>query len=180
MNRLIPILMLLTLSNLARAACDNALDFTAPKLRSTEQLNFCEAFSGKVLLVVNTASRCGFTPQFRGLEAVYKKYRHQGLEIVGFPSDDFKQEYQDANEIAEVCYVNYGVSFPMMNESSVRGPGANAFFKWLAAESGHTPQWNFNKYLVSADGRVIGAYPSHVTPLNDTLEKAIQQALQER
>ena len=170
-------LFLLLLSLDTYAACDNAFDFTARKLRSSEEINFCEAFSGKVLLVVNTASRCGFTPQFRVLESTYKKYREQGLEIVGFPSADFNQEYADDEQIAEVCYVNYGVSFTMLAESHVTGPEANPFFNWLAEQSGHTPQWNFNKYLVGADGKVIGGYPSHVTPLNNEFRETLHKAL---
>jgi glutathione peroxidase len=162
------------------ANCNNALDFSAKKLRSDEQLNFCEAFSGKVLLVVNTASRCGFTPQFRMLETTYQQYREQGLEIVGFPSTDFNQEYDAEEEIAEVCYINYGVTFPMLAESSVRGSNANPFFVWLTEESGHTPQWNFNKYVIGADGKVLGAYASHVTPMDSDFRKTLVKALAER
>ena len=175
---LAPVLLLSSLN--IHAACDDAFDFTAKKLRSSEEINFCEAFSGKVLLVVNTASRCGFTPQFRVLEATYKEYRDQGLEIVGFPSADFNQEYADDEQIAEVCYVNYGVSFTMLAESRVTGPDANPFFSWLARESGHTPQWNFNKYLVGADGKVIGGYASHVTPLNTEFRETLNKALADR
>ena len=177
MKRLLLSFTLLFVSHNAFAACDNALDFTTRKLRSSQDINFCEAFSGKVLLVVNTASRCGFTPQFRDLEKVYQEYREQGLEIVGFPSNDFNQEHGDAEKIAEVCYVNYGVTFPMVSESHVRGPDANAFYSWLTKESGHEPKWNFNKYLLDVNGNVIGAYPSHVTPLNNEFKKTLEDNL---
>jgi len=180
MNNVKLVVLLLAFSANIHAACNNAFDFNAKKLRSNEQINFCEAFSGKVLLVVNTASRCGFTSQFSVLEATYKEYRDQGLEIVGFPSSDFNQEYADDEQIAEVCYVNYGVTFPMLAESRVRGPDANPFFAWLTRESGHAPQWNFNKYLVGADGKVIGGYPSNVTPLNNDFRKTLVKALEEK
>ncbi len=177
MKRLVLAAILLLGSASTFATCENALDFTAKKLRSTQEINFCEAFAGKVLLVVNTASRCGFTPQFRDLEKVYQQYREQGLEVVGFPSNDFNQEHGEEEQIAEVCYVNYGVTFPMVSESHVRGPDANSFYAWLTKESGHEPQWNFNKYLVDANGKVVGAYPSHVTPMNDDFQKTLQDSL---
>jgi glutathione peroxidase len=180
MNNVKLVVLLLAFSSYVHAACNNAFDFNPKKLHSNEKINFCEAFSGKVLLVVNTASRCGFTPQFRELEATYKQYREQGLEIVGFPSADFNQEYTEEEKIAEVCYMNYGVTFPMLAESSVRGPDTNPFFAWLSRESGHTPQWNFNKYLIDTNGKVIRGYPSHVTPENNEFRKTLLKALQKK
>lgn len=151
--------------------------FSATKLRASEIVEFDNAFSGKVLLVVNTASQCGFTPQFKGLEALYQKYKDQGLEIVGFPSDDFNQEFKDSEKTASICYENYGVTFTMVEESSIRGDSANDFYAWLIAQDGKAPKWNFNKYLLDSDGNYVGYFGSTSEPLGGDLEKQIQKLL---
>lgn len=156
--------------------CPELLNFKMNKLRSSEQVDFCQAFTGKVVLAVNTASNCGFTPQFKGLEALYQKYKDQGLVVVGFPSNDFFQEFDNPEKTANVCYLNYGVTFPVMTKSSVRGSDANAFFKGLIAATGESPKWNFYKYLISRDGLKVSAFGSITSP--EELESTVKAVLE--
>lgn len=158
-------------------ACHDLLKFETTKLRSSDQINFCDEFEGKAVLVVNTASQCGFTPQFSGLEELHKKYGDK-LAIVGFPSDDFNQEYADADKIADVCRINYGVTFTMVEPSKVKGEGANPLFKQLAERTGEEPAWNFNKYLISADGSEVKHFASRTKPNDPELVKSIESAIQ--
>ena len=160
----------------AAGACPAFLDHDFQKLRSRDSVNLCEAAAGKALLVVNTASHCGYTPQFEGLEALHQKYKDRGLFVVGFPSDDFKQEADTEAETAEVCFVNYGVTFTMLSPTSVKGGEANAVFRELGART-EAPGWNFNKYLVSADGKVVQHFASKVKPESAELTTAIEQLL---
>jgi len=160
----------------AAEACPAFLDHDFKKLRSRDSVNLCVAAAGKALLIVNTASHCGYTRQFEGLEALHQKYKDRGLFVVGFPSDDFKQEADTEAETAEVCFVNYGVTFTMLSPTSVKGAGANPVFAELAART-EAPAWNFNKYLVSADGKVVQHFASKVTPGSDELSGAIEKLL---
>lgn len=147
------------------------------KLRSKTDLDLCSLYAGKPLLVVNTASHCGFTPQFKGLEAIYQRYKGQGLEVLGVPSDDFKQEADDSAETAKVCYGNYGVTFNMTQVQSVRGDAAIPLFKGLAEQSGQAPRWNFYKYVVDRQGKVVAQFSSMTKPDDPELQAAIEKAI---
>lgn len=146
------------------------------RLRSEERIDLCRRFAGRPLLVVNTASRCGFTSQFRGLEALYQRYREQGLEVLGVPSDDFRQEADSSEETARVCFIDYGVTFTMSEPQAVSGAGAVPLFRELAAQSS-APRWNFYKYVVGRDGQVIASFSSLTKPDDEGLLKAVEQAI---
>jgi glutathione peroxidase len=178
-SRIISAIVLLTAiasPESSMAKCHDLLDFTATKLRSSERIDFCEQFADKAVLVVNTASQCGYTPQFKGLEQLHKRYSER-LAIVGFPSNDFRQEHTDLEKISDVCYVNYGVTFTMLEPSSVKGEAANTLFKNLAKRTGEQPAWNFNKYLISADGSVVQHFASSVEPTSDELIEQLDKLL---
>jgi len=180
MNPTLPALALLAVVAAPAAhaadACPAFLDQDLQKLRSSQRVNICEAYAGKPLLIVNTASHCGYTPQFKGLQALHEQYKDRGLVVIGFPSDSFNQEAADAEETAEVCYVNYGVKFTMVAESPVKGDKANPVFRELARQSGE-PKWNFNKYLVAPDGTVQAHFGSAVTPDSAEMTTALERLL---
>ncbi len=135
-------------------------------------------YKGRVTLVVNTASECGYTPQYEGLEKLHRELSPKGFAVLGFPSNDFGgQEPGSAQEIAEFCKKNYGVTFPMFAKLSTRpGPDQSPIYRYLGA-SGHLPSWNFSKYVIGKDGRVIAFFPSAVTPESAELRSAIAKAL---
>lgn len=164
----------------ADGACPELLRHSFERLQDEKPQALCE-YAGKVLLVVNTASLCGFTPQFEGLEALHAKYASRGLVVLGFPSGDFgEQEHDDRQRIGEVCFNTWGVRFPMFARSSVKGPKANPLHAALARATGEAPRWNFHKYLVDRQGRPVASFPSDVTPADPKLVAAIEQALAQR
>ncbi|CAN7648532.1 glutathione peroxidase [Variovorax paradoxus] len=160
----------------AAAACPSTLQHTFPRLQDEKPQSLCQ-YAGKVVLVVNTASFCGFTPQYKGLEALDSKYRARGLVVLGFPSNDFAQESGSNKEIADFCESTFGVKFPMFAKSSVRGANANPLFKQLALASGTTPKWNFYKYLIGRDGKVVQAWSSMTAPDESAFVKVIESQL---
>jgi glutathione peroxidase len=162
--------------SLAADACPEFLNQEFRKLHSTETVNLCSLYQGKPLLIVNTASHCGYTKQFSGLEALYQEYQGQGLEIIGFASDDFKQAAKSEKEAATICYKNYGVTFTMLAPTAVTGGEANSVFQTLNAET-REPAWNFNKYLVADGGKKITHFDSKIEPRKSSLEEALKQAL---
>lgn len=175
---MLPVLATLLFSTpgLTETECHELMNYSATKLRSKQQINFCEQFAGKAMLIVNTASQCGYTPQFKDLEALHKRYG-DNLAVVGFPSDDFNQEHAESDKIADVCYVNYGVTFTMLEPSEVKGENANAVFRQLAERTGQQPGWNFTKYLISADGAQVEHFSSATNPGSDEFTNAIEQML---
>lgn len=156
--------------------CPEYLNQNMKKLHSDKPLNICEAFAGKSLLIVNTASYCGYTPQFSGLEKLHKQYKDKGLVVLGFASNDFNQEAKDEQESANVCFINYGVTFDMFAPIKVTGESAHPLFKALADQTSQ-PAWNFNKYLVNAEGKVVNYFDSNVTPDSVVMKQAIEQLL---
>lgn len=164
----------------APAACAPLLQHTLPRLQDEQPVSLCD-FAGKVLLVVNTASYCGYTPQYEGLERLHGRFATKGLVILGFPSNDFgQQEPGTSAQIGQVCFNTYGVRFPMFSKVQVVGEGAHPLFKLLTQATGAAPGWNFHKYLVDRAGRPIANYPSRVAPESSQLVRAIEKALAER
>jgi glutathione peroxidase len=179
MRRLIAAIVIVLVVPYAQAAeneCSAALSHEVRKLRSTESLDLCDTFRGKALLVVNTASHCGFTPQFEGLEALYQAYKDEGLAVLGVPSDDFRQAAQDEETAARICYINYGVTFTMLSQQRVRGPDAHPIFRELGRQPGE-PTWNFNKYLLDREGNVVERFDSTVEPMSARLRKSVESVL---
>ncbi len=177
MRRILPALLMLSASASTFAACPDYLQQTLKKLHSTDMVNLCERFGDKPMLIVNTASHCGYTKQFKQLEQIHQQYKAKGLEVVGFPSDDFWQESKDEAETASVCYQNYGVTFSMFTAVHVKGDDANPVFKALAAQS-EAPGWNFNKYVVDRHGKLVAHFPAKVKPDAPEVKAAIEKALQ--
>ena len=158
--------------------CPAALDFYQRPLLGDKPVHLCEQFRGQVLLVVNTASKCAFTPQYEGLEEIYARYRERGLVVAGFPSNDFgAQEPGSEKQVQDFCRLTYGVQFPMFAKTRVRGPDAEPFYQYLAKVSGDTPRWNFHKYLLDREGRVVASFPSQISPQDERLIAAIEALL---
>jgi len=146
----------------AVSACPELLDHRFNSLQG-KPLDLCE-YANRPILVVNTASKCGYTPQFEKLEAMYKRYRSRGLLVVGFPSNDFNQELATNKEIGSFCRLTYFVEFPMVEKTAVTGAAADPFFRQLRAVTGEAPQWNFHKYLIAPDGKTVYSFRSQVEP----------------
>jgi len=171
-------LMLLGVVPVASAAeCPALLNHSFPNLQDGKVQSLCQ-YQGKVILVVNTASFCGFTSQYDGLEKLHARLKDQGLVVLGFPSNDFgEQEPGSEKEIADFCRLTYGVEFPMVGKTVVRGKGANPFYLKLAEITGSRPKWNFHKYLINRDASQVVAYTSFTTPDDKDLLKKIDEFL---
>lgn len=177
--KVLKVLIFLALGGLAgQAFGQSLLDRDYRSLAGKEAVNLKARYGGDVVLVVNTASKCGFTPQYEGLEALNQKYASRGFAVLGFPSNDFKgQEPGEEAQIKEFCTLTYGVKFPMFEKVHVIGDDVTPLYRDLAAKTGVAPGWNFHKYLLSRDGRVVAQFPSKVTPDDPALVAAIEREL---
>ncbi len=171
-------LITLALSGVAVANESAILDHDFRRLASEETINLKDEYDGQVVLVVNTASKCGNTPQYEGLESLYSEYREQGLVVLGFPSNDFMgQEPGTEEEIQEFCRLTYSIRFPMFEKTTVRGDDAHPLFDALADAAGTYPTWNFHKYLIGRDGEVIAEFSPRTQPYDEDLVASINAAL---
>ncbi|MDX1823228.1 MAG: glutathione peroxidase [Thiohalomonadales bacterium] len=158
--------------------CPDTLNFTVRTLDGEQQVNLCEAYGGKVVLIVNTASKCAFTSQYEGLEALYKTYKDRGLIVLGFPSNDFaNQEPGTEAEIKTFCRMTYGVQFPMFAKTRVRKNNADPLYQKLGETAGSWPKWNFHKYLLDREGQLVGSYGSFTGPQSKKLIRQIESLL---
>ncbi len=163
---------------IASAACTGPLDVEYRRLAGEQRDRLCERYSGQVLLIVNTASKCGLTPQYEGLEALHAKLSSRGFAVLGFPSNDFMgQEPGTEEEIAEFCSLTYGVKFPMYEKVSVKGDAVTPLYRDLQAATGEAPGWNFHKYLIDRDGMVVASFGSRTQPDDAAMLKQIETLL---
>jgi len=180
MGRLAFLFVVAFLSAAAHAdGCPPLLDAALPTLTDDKPESLCK-YKGKVILVVNTASQCGYTPQYEGLEKLYQRYKDRGLVVLGFPSNDFGGQEPGSNkEIAKFCEANYGVSFPMFAKSSVTKGDVNAFYAGLAKATGAAPGWNFHKYLLDRSGTRAQSFATQVAPTDRRLVGEIERLLRD-
>lgn len=189
LRHLFAVMSLSMISTIALAAsgtptCPPLLEHAFAPLQEADKkapaTRLCQ-YAGKVILVVNTASYCGYTDQYAGLEALYRQYKDQGLVVLGFPSNDFGGQEPGSNtQIAQFCRLTYKVDFPMVAKSKVSGPKRNAFYAELARRTGDVPQWNFHKYLIDRTGKQVKSFASAVDPKDPRLVKQMQQWLAAR
>jgi glutathione peroxidase len=171
-------LLSLSLMDVSANQCPKALDFKIKRLGEDKVENLCD-YKGNVILVVNTASKCGFTPQYEGLEKLYSEKKDKGFVVLGFPSHDFYQEPAPEQDIKDFCNLTYDVKFPMFTKVNVRGAKAHPFYKNLAKETNSTPKWNFWKYLIDKDGKVVKSYSMVTNPNGNKLVSMIDKLLSE-
>ncbi|MGD2119455.1 MAG: glutathione peroxidase [Chromatiales bacterium] len=172
--------LLLLMSSAAQSAdnCPALLDFEVRQLDAEQSVRLCEAYAGKVILVVNTASKCVFTRQYDGLEKLYAKYRDRGLVVLGFPSNDFgHQEPGNEQQIRNFCQLTYGVQFPMFAKTHVKKKYADPFYQALGKAADNFPSWNFHKYLIDRNGQLVDDYSGFTSPMSKKLQRAIERQL---
>ncbi|HEY7559998.1 MAG TPA: glutathione peroxidase [Candidatus Binatia bacterium] len=178
-NAVLAVFVMPAPSSAAESSCPPVLDHKIMSLQN-EPVSLCQ-YSGKVLLVVNTASECGYTPQYESLEKLYRRYRDKGFAVLGFPANDFGGQEPGSNqEIAQFCRLNYGVTFPMFAKTSVVGGDANPLYRALAARTGKPPRWNFHKYLLNREGQPVAVFESAVEPEDPRVTSQIEKLLAAR
>lgn len=176
----ISLFLLLPATGLAEesAACPETLNFTKRTLAGEQSVNLCKEYLGKVVVVVNTASKCGYTYQYEGLEALYRKYKDQGLVVIGFPSNDFGgQEPGNEKQIQDFCRLTYGVEFPMFEKTHASRYNADPLYQILGKLSGEFPQWNFHKYVLDRSGKLVASFNSRVEPQGSKMITTIEGLL---
>jgi glutathione peroxidase len=164
--------------NTASAQTESCPTFYKHQFKTLQgkSIDLCQ-YQNQAILVVNTASKCGFTPQFEQLEALYSKYQNKGLLVVGFPSNDFKQEPGNNKQIGDFCKMTYAVKFPMVEKTSVTGANANPFYQQLIAKTGKSPQWNFYKYLITPEAKNVYVFESTLSPDSEELMSKLKPFL---
>lgn len=161
--------------------CPVTLDFKLRKLAEKDEINLCDTYKGKVVLIVNTASKCGFTDQFGELEKIYGKYKDKGFVVLGFPSNDFaNQDPENEKNIAKFCRLTYGVKFPMFEKTHAAKKSASPLYQTLGNLSGEFPRWNFHKYILDTNGNLVASFPSQVSPTDSQLLDIIKKHLPEQ
>jgi glutathione peroxidase len=165
-------------ANTTKSVCPETLNFNFRKLGGKETVNLCDQYKGKVVMIVNTASKCGFTSQYEGLESLYGKYKDRGFVILGFPSNDFGgQEPGTEKQIADFCKLTYGVEFPMFEKTRVAKQNADPIYQTLGRISGEFPEWNFHKYIIDRNGKLAASFGSRVKPQSDAVTNTITNLL---
>jgi len=177
--KILPFIAILAVMASVPASAGKALlDQNYRQLAGTKVINLQATYGGQVLLVVNTASKCGFTPQYDALEAMDAKYKARGFSVLGFPSNDFMgQEPGSEKQIQEFCRLTYGVKFPMFEKVHVKGNDVTPFYKQLAAAAGEAPAWNFHKYLIDRNGKVVASFGSRTAPTDPALVTKLESLL---
>jgi glutathione peroxidase len=158
--------------------CPETLNFTKKSLQGDEQVHLCKKYLGKVVLVVNTASKCGYTYQYDGLEKLYAEYKDRGLVVLGFPSNDFGgQEPGSEKQIADFCRLTYGVKFPMFEKTHAAKQSADPLYQTLGKLAGEFPQWNFHKYILDRNGKLVASFNSKTEPKSQSILDTIEKLL---
>ena len=175
MKNLFLLFAMLFISDALAKDCSPLLNFDVRSLNEKTEINLCEAYQGKVILVVNTASKCAYTDQYESLEKLYELYRDDGFVVLGFPSNDFgQQEPGNEYQIKEFCRTTYGVKFPMFAKTRVSARYADPLYQELGRAAGEFPRWNFHKYLINREGEMVASYRSNIDPMNDVMIQEIK------
>jgi len=178
MSKILFLVVVLFSLDASAKQCSPLLDFDVRTLNDKTVINLCEAYQGKVIMIVNTASRCAYTDQYDSLEKLYQKYQDDGLVVLGFPSNDFgQQEPGNEYQIKTFCRTTYGVQFPMFAKTRVSERYADPLYRELAAAAGTYPRWNFHKYLIDREGKLVASYRSGIDPLDESVVNEVRRQI---